>query len=66
VAGSAWLIARGKGHAVIHETDIHGGPSPRLVAIAAAITFIFGAAALVAEAFKPPPAIAATTKRTPR
>src|SRR5919112_6484334 len=26
-----WLIARGKGHAVLHETGIHGGPSPRLV-----------------------------------
>src|ERR671917_260501 len=26
-----WLIARGKGHAVVHETGIHGGPSPRLV-----------------------------------
>ena len=21
-----WLIARGKGHAVVHETGIHGGP----------------------------------------
>ena len=47
-----WLIARGKGHAVVHETGIHGGPSPRLVAIVAAIAFIFGAAVLVAEAFK--------------
>jgi len=26
-----WLIARGKGHAVVHQTGIHGGPSPRLV-----------------------------------
>ena len=26
-----WLIARGKGHAVVHETGIHGGPSPRVV-----------------------------------
>ena len=24
-----WLIARGKGHAVVHETGIHGGLSPR-------------------------------------
>jgi hypothetical protein len=46
-----WLIARGKGHAVVHETGIHGGPSPRLVGIVAAIAFIFGAAVLVAEAF---------------
>jgi hypothetical protein len=44
-----WLIARGKGHAVVHETGIHGGPSPRTVAIAAAIAFVFGAAVLLAE-----------------
>ena len=25
-----WLIARGKGHAVVHQTGIHGGPSPRV------------------------------------
>src|SRR3954469_21886725 len=25
-----WLIARGRGHAVVHRTGIHGGPSPRL------------------------------------
>jgi hypothetical protein len=46
-----WLIARGKGHAVVHETGIHGGPSPRIVGIIAAIAFIFGSAVLVAEAF---------------
>jgi hypothetical protein len=45
-----WLIARGKGHAVVHETGIHGGPSPRLVAAVAGIAFIFGAAVLLAEA----------------
>ena len=28
-----WLIARGKGHAAVHETGIHGGPSPRLVGV---------------------------------
>ena len=37
-----WLIARGKGHAVVHETGIHGGPSPRLVGIVAAVAFVFG------------------------
>src|SRR4051794_1842409 len=26
-----WLIARGKGHAAVHRTGIHGGPDPRLV-----------------------------------
>jgi len=46
-----WLIARGKGHAVVHETGIHGGPSPRIVGIVAAIAFVFGASVLLAEAF---------------
>ena len=45
-----WLIARGKGHAVVHETGIHGGPPVRLVGAAAAAAFVFGAAVLVAEA----------------
>jgi hypothetical protein len=45
-----WLLARGKGHAAVHETGIHGGPPIRLVAIAAAVSFVFGAAVLVAEA----------------
>src|SRR5919107_4657968 len=26
-----WLIARGRGHCAVHETGIHGGPSPGLV-----------------------------------
>jgi hypothetical protein len=45
-----WLIARGKGHAVVHETGIHGGPSPRVVGLAAAVAFVFGATVLIAEA----------------
>jgi hypothetical protein len=45
-----WLIARGKGHAVVHETGIHGGPSPRVVGAIAAVAFVFGAAVLIAEA----------------
>jgi hypothetical protein len=44
-----WLIARGKGHAVVHETGIHGGPSPRLVGTIAAAAAVFGTAVLVAE-----------------
>ena len=44
-----WLIARGKGHAVVHETGIHGGPSPRAVGIVAAVAGVAGAAILVAE-----------------
>ncbi len=57
IAGAAawplnrWLIARGKGHAVVHETGIHGGPSPRIIAIIAAIAFVFGTSVLLAEAF---------------
>jgi protein-S-isoprenylcysteine O-methyltransferase Ste14 len=44
------LIARGKGHAVLHETGIHGGPSPRTVGVIAAIAGTFGTAVLLAEA----------------
>jgi Domain of unknown function (DUF4396) len=45
-----WLIARGKGHAVVHETGIHGGPSPRLVGAIAAVAAVFGIVVLLAEA----------------
>ncbi len=45
-----WLIARGKGHAVVHETGIHGGPPVRVVAYVAAAMGVFGAAVLIAEA----------------
>jgi Domain of unknown function (DUF4396) len=45
-----WLIARGRGHAVVHETGVHGGPPVRLVGAAAAIAFLFGSAVLLAEA----------------
>ncbi len=48
-----WLIARGKGHAVVHETGIHGGPSPRIVGAVAAVAFVFGASVLIAEAATP-------------
>jgi hypothetical protein len=46
-----WLIARGKGHAVVHETGIHGGPSPKLIGAIAIVAAVFGAAVLIAEAF---------------
>jgi hypothetical protein len=46
-----WLIGRGKGHAVVHETGIHGGPPVRVVGIVAAVAFVFGSVVLVAEAF---------------
>jgi hypothetical protein len=45
-----WLISRGRGHAVVHETGIHGGPPVRAVGAAAAIAFLFGSAVLLAEA----------------
>jgi len=47
---NAYLIARGKGHAVVHETGIHGGPPIRLVAAVAVVAFVFGSAVLIAEA----------------
>ena len=46
-----WLIQRGRGHAVLHETGIHGGPPVRLVAAIAAVAAVFGTAVLVAEAW---------------
>jgi hypothetical protein len=46
-----WLIARGKGHAVVHATGIHGGPSPRRVGAIAAVAFVFGISVLAAELF---------------
>jgi hypothetical protein len=58
VAGTAafplnrWLIARGKGHAAVHKTGIHGGPSPRVVGAIAAVAFVFGTAVLINEALK--------------
>ncbi len=56
IAGAAaypanrWLIARGKGHAAVHETGIHGGPDPRVVGVIAAAAGLFGAIVLVADA----------------
>ena len=49
-----WLIGRGKGHAVVHETGVHGGLSPRVVGVVAAAAFIFGSVVLLAEAFGGP------------
>ena len=44
-----WMITRGKGHAVLHETGIHGGPPTRVVAFVAAVAAVFGTAVLVGE-----------------
>jgi hypothetical protein len=45
-----WLLARGKGHAVVHESGHHPNFPTRLVAVVAAVMGVFGAAVLVAEA----------------
>jgi hypothetical protein len=45
-----WLIARGKGHAAVHRTGVHGGPDPRVVGAILAVAFVFGSAVLIAEA----------------
>ena len=56
VAGAAalpvnlWLIGRGRGHAVVHETGVHGGPSPRLVGAIAVVAGVFGTVVLLSEA----------------
>jgi hypothetical protein len=44
-----WLIARGRGHCAVHETGVHGGPSPRLVGMITIAAAIFGAAVLLGE-----------------
>jgi hypothetical protein len=44
-----WLIARGRGHAVVHETGIHGGPPARVVGAVAAAAAVFGTAVLLFE-----------------
>jgi hypothetical protein len=45
-----WLIARGRGHAAVHRTGIHGGPSPKLVGAIAVVAGVFGTVVLVVEA----------------
>jgi hypothetical protein len=44
-----YLIARGRGHAVVHETGIHGGPSPKLVGAIAVAAAIFGTIVLITD-----------------
>jgi hypothetical protein len=44
-----WLITRGRGHVILHETGIHGGPSPRVVGAVAALSFLFGSIVLLEE-----------------
>jgi hypothetical protein len=44
-----WLITRGKGHAVLHQTGHHPNFPTRLVAVVASVAAVFGATVLVAE-----------------
>jgi len=46
-----WLIKRGRGHAVMHETGIHGGLPTKPVAVVFAAAALFGAVVLGVEAF---------------
>jgi hypothetical protein len=45
-----WLLKRGKGHAVMHETGIHGGLPARPTAVFFAVFALFGAIVLGVEA----------------
>jgi len=45
-----YLIARGKGHAVVHEAGHHGDFPTHIVGWVAAIAFVFGTVVLAAEA----------------
>ena len=44
-----WLLKRGKGHAAVHETGIHGGPPIPLVAVIFGAAALFGSAVMLAE-----------------
>jgi hypothetical protein len=44
-----WLLARGRGHAAVHATGIHGGPPVRVVGGVAVAAFVFGSAVLLAQ-----------------
>jgi hypothetical protein len=45
-----WLLERGRGHTAVHETGIHGGPSPTVVGVIAVLAGLFGIVVLVADA----------------
>jgi uncharacterized protein DUF4396 len=45
-----WLISRGRGHAVLHQSGHHGEFPVRLVAVVAAVGAIFGITVLILEA----------------
>jgi hypothetical protein len=45
-----YLIARGRGHAAVHRTGVHGGPPTRVVLVVTIAMFIFGSVVLALEA----------------
>jgi hypothetical protein len=45
-----WLLLRGKGHAAVHATGIHGGPNPQVVGVIAVLAGAFGLVVLLADA----------------
>jgi len=46
-----WMIARGRGHAVLHQSGHHGEFPTALVAVVAAAAAVFGTVVLILEAF---------------
>jgi hypothetical protein len=44
-----WLIARGRGHAVLHQSGHHGEFPTTLVAVVAAAALVFGATVLILD-----------------
>jgi hypothetical protein len=48
-----WLITRGKGHAVLHESGHHPNFPTRVVAVVATAAAVFGTTVLIAEALSP-------------
>ena len=50
-----WLITRGKGHAVLHNSGHHPNFPTRIVATVAVAMLVFGSAVLVGEAFDDDP-----------
>ena len=44
-----WLLQRGKGHAAVHETGIHGGPDPKVVGVIALMAGIFGVVVFITQ-----------------
>jgi hypothetical protein len=50
-----WLITRGRGHAVLHNSGHHAPFPTRIVGAIAAAAFVFGSAVLIAEALDDDP-----------